>query len=557
MAGPSAVSTLWRQYAPGRLTLGVCLLACCGFGGGTASARATHPVVPTRAHSSSTRARELATPVRARRLRVHAEPLPAPAAHGRLHRADDPANSKLHATPKNSRAPQTSHTPQTSRATKNSRTPAAGHKRHVLPTPDPDSQPMLMRAGRNSRHTSSHAPQQVAAARNTSPRRNDAHETDQRSLTASSREADSHEAGSHEATSREAEAAPDAPDPPLTFGAHDRRVHHEPAKSPEATTPSAATGEHASLQDFLNADRPAAPAAAPVASVSAMPGSVFGTASGTVSSAMAGPARSGSTPGDLLRGSPMDAALRAGRPSRTRFVSSTKAAQTLMPANRAAEARVIDAAVTPMLLPQLAMMRGRLVTPPPMKGTHDILVHQNTMADSEGLARIADDDALDRMVAAHQLAPLTSSAALEVNSELPFNRRYARTWTVAFVNDLARAYHARFGEPLQLNSAVRTVAYQLKLQRINGNAASVEGDTASPHLTGQAIDFGKKGMSVQEIAWMRQVLAPLMDAGKIDVEEEFQQACFHISVYRSYTSGRHAAKNELAESQMDAPQLEQ
>jgi len=26
----------------------------------------------------------------------------------------------------------------------------------------------------------------------------------------------------------------------------------------------------------------------------------------------------------------------------------------------------------------------------------------------------------------------------------------------------------------------------------------------------------------------------LIEQGKIDVEEEFQQACFHISVYRNY-----------------------
>jgi hypothetical protein len=29
-------------------------------------------------------------------------------------------------------------------------------------------------------------------------------------------------------------------------------------------------------------------------------------------------------------------------------------------------------------------------------------------------------------------------------------------------------------------------------------------------------------------------LVPLQAAGKIDVEEEFYQACFHITVYRSY-----------------------
>jgi hypothetical protein len=33
---------------------------------------------------------------------------------------------------------------------------------------------------------------------------------------------------------------------------------------------------------------------------------------------------------------------------------------------------------------------------------------------------------------------------------------------------------------------------------------------------------------------MRTYLQPLIDQGKIDVEEEFQQACFHISVYKSF-----------------------
>ena len=33
---------------------------------------------------------------------------------------------------------------------------------------------------------------------------------------------------------------------------------------------------------------------------------------------------------------------------------------------------------------------------------------------------------------------------------------------------------------------------------------------------------------------MRAWLLPLQQAGKIDVEEEFHQACFHITVYKSY-----------------------
>jgi hypothetical protein len=187
----------------------------------------------------------------------------------------------------------------------------------------------------------------------------------------------------------------------------------------------------------------------------------------------------------------------------------------------------------PIVLPGL-YRNGRLVVPAPMKGSHDILVHQNTMANDEGLERIRDEDDLERLRATRQLVDFPESASLRVNPELGSDRRCARVWTVKFAQDMARAYYSRFREPLQVNSAARTVAYQLRLQRTNGNAAGISGETSSPHLTGQAIDFGKHGMSVEQIAWMRAYLKPLMDAGKVDVEEEFQQACFHISVYKSY-----------------------
>ena len=190
----------------------------------------------------------------------------------------------------------------------------------------------------------------------------------------------------------------------------------------------------------------------------------------------------------------------------------------------------------PMFVPLYAR-DGKLIVPPPLKGSRDILVHQNQMADDAGLTRIQDDADLDRLRRTRLLVDFPESASLRINEGLPENRRSARPWTVKFATDIARAFYAHFGDPLQVNSAVRTVAYQLRLQRTNSNAAAVDGEGASPHLTGQAIDFGKRGMSVAEIAWMRSYLMPLMDAGKIDVEEEFQQACFHISVYASYAPG--------------------
>jgi hypothetical protein len=86
------------------------------------------------------------------------------------------------------------------------------------------------------------------------------------------------------------------------------------------------------------------------------------------------------------------------------------------------------------------------------------------------------------------------------------------------------------------------VTYQKQLMKSNGNATAAEGDVASPHLTGATIDIAKQGLSRQEIGWMRAWLLPLEQAGQIDVEEEFHQACFHITVYKSYVPPRPARK---------------
>ncbi len=193
---------------------------------------------------------------------------------------------------------------------------------------------------------------------------------------------------------------------------------------------------------------------------------------------------------------------------------------------------------------------------PPLRGSLASLLRQNERDTAEGLVRFANDAQLDEFEAEGRLVPVPASLALRVNAELPMDRRYCQPWTAQFLADLARSHFARFRRPLQVNSAVRTVAFQRSLEEINGNAAAATGDLASPHETGAAVDIGKKGMSFQEIAWMRAWLLPLETAGKIDVEEEFYQACFHITVYRNYvhapaaTPRRHAAASTLLAAQV-------
>jgi hypothetical protein len=169
-----------------------------------------------------------------------------------------------------------------------------------------------------------------------------------------------------------------------------------------------------------------------------------------------------------------------------------------------------------------------------LRGSHESLVRQNEKTEDDGLERIQDDDDLADRIARKMLVPVPASSMLAVNPSLPENRRYCRPWTANFLTDLARAHAALFHHSLFVSSAVRTVEYQKRLMEINGNAAPAEGDIASPHLTGATIDIAKQGLSRKELAWMRAWLQPLGSAGKIDVEEEFQQTCFHITVYKSY-----------------------
>jgi hypothetical protein len=200
---------------------------------------------------------------------------------------------------------------------------------------------------------------------------------------------------------------------------------------------------------------------------------------------------------------------------------------------------VEEEATTPVLLPPLRVAslydsRGHLVLPPPLYGSHEVLLHQNEMADHDGLTRVQDDADLLDLRREKQLVPLPESSALTVDYRLPEDRRFSRPWTAAFLSVLAHDYYSSFHSPLQVDSAVRTVAVQQRLVRTNGNAAPTTGDTASPHLTGQAVDIAKGGLTRTQIAWLRTYLQPLIEQGKIDVEEEFQQACFHISVYKSF-----------------------
>lgn len=246
----------------------------------------------------------------------------------------------------------------------------------------------------------------------------------------------------------------------------------------------------------------------------------------------------------------------AKRPFRFRRATRRPLAVNFTPVAAPAAVSVAAADAAPEVQP-VAPFAGeeRLSMPPPLRGSLESLTRQNEKTEADGLERIEDDSDLNDRIARGMLVPVPVSAALTVNGKLPENRRYCRPWTASFLTDLARSHSARFHTALEVSSAVRTVAYQKQLIRVNGNAASAEGDIASPHLTGASIDIAKQGMTREEIGWMRAQLLSLQDAGKIDVEEEFQQSCFHITVYKSYLPPKpERPAAEQAKSTPAAPQ---
>jgi len=177
----------------------------------------------------------------------------------------------------------------------------------------------------------------------------------------------------------------------------------------------------------------------------------------------------------------------------------------------------------------------------PIRGSHDSLVRQNEMVDGEGLERIENDEQLLQLTQDEKLVPLPENRAVGVNPTLPENRRFCRPWTRSFLATFAQAHWLKFHRALLVNSAVRTVEFQRSLQRYNGNAAGIEGDTASPHLTGATIDVAKQGMTRAELKWAREYLLRLQELGKLDAEEEFKQSVFHITVYNTFSDALSAA----------------
>ena len=188
----------------------------------------------------------------------------------------------------------------------------------------------------------------------------------------------------------------------------------------------------------------------------------------------------------------------------------------------------------------------RVVWNPVLRGSYESMLRQNEEIDRLELPRIADEVELAELEARRDLVPIEESDGVHVAIR-EASHRYCRPWTQTFLQDLGEAYYKEFGQPIQVNSAVRTVEYQRKLRRHNGNAAPETGETASSHLAGLTVDINKRGLSRKQHKFIEDYLFSLRQEGLIEGAEERRQPVFHVMVSDRYTEWREA--NRLASAQ--------
>lgn len=188
----------------------------------------------------------------------------------------------------------------------------------------------------------------------------------------------------------------------------------------------------------------------------------------------------------------------------------------------------------------------RVIWNPVLRGSYESMLRQNEEIDRLELPRIADEVELMELEARHELVPIEESEGVHVAIR-EASHRYCRPWTETFLQDLGAAYYQEFRQPIQVNSAVRTVEQQHKLRRHNGNAAPETGEIASSHLAGLTVDISKRGLTRKQHKFVEDYLFRLREEGLLEGAEERRQPVFHVMISERYTEWRES--NKLSSAQ--------
>lgn len=152
---------------------------------------------------------------------------------------------------------------------------------------------------------------------------------------------------------------------------------------------------------------------------------------------------------------------------------------------------------------------------------------QNSEADRLHLPRIRTKSELHEIVQSGELVPIRTSEALKLK-KLKGDHACLRPWAAEQAQSLAADFFLQARRSLTLTSAVRTVQEQKALRRSNPNAAPSTGEQASVHTTGIAFDISRTGLSRAQQRWLEWRLWYLQQIGRVIVEEEQRQPCFHV-----------------------------
>src|SRR5208282_979260 len=191
--------------------------------------------------------------------------------------------------------------------------------------------------------------------------------------------------------------------------------------------------------------------------------------------------------------------------------------------------------------------------------THGSLAEQNAEADLQHLPRIQNDAEMRELIGDGELTAVPGNLSA-LRAGVPRERAYLRPWATDFLLSFAGEYYSTFGQPLTLDSAVRTVKFQKRLRRWNRNAAPATGEAATVHTTGIAFDIQRRKMNPAQLRWTEWRLFYLQATGKVIVEEEVSRrnSCFHVVVRRESLSpathgdGLRQLESGLAEPTPDA-----
>jgi hypothetical protein len=99
--------------------------------------------------------------------------------------------------------------------------------------------------------------------------------------------------------------------------------------------------------------------------------------------------------------------------------------------------------------------------------------------------------------------------------------------------EFTNEYYQQFKVPLRVTSLLRSMDYQISLNKTNANSFKVSGKgSLPPHTSGCAFDISRKNLTRDEQNWMMKKLAELEGNRKLDsLREGNANACFHSFIY--------------------------